>query len=634
MIVGLPGSRLSSVALVFACTTPLGAAPQDPRSIEPNPEITTVDVEALRAEIQKILDEDGIPGASVALVDRNRTIWAGGVGKADVATGVDVTADHLFRIASISKSFTALAVLRAVEDGLFDLEAPVRDLAPEVGFTNRWEGTHPVTVATVLEHTAGFDDLRFRERWVDDPGITLEEGLALHPHSRVSRWRPGTHSSYSSSGPAIAAFVVEKVTGKTFEDYVRAEVFDPLGMESTTFRYPQDAAMLAEGYEADGVTAVNYRHGIFRPSGSMNTSSREMARYLRMMINRGTLDGVRLLAPETIGRMETPATTLAARAGFTYGRGLGNSNTIVGGHLFHGHNGGFPGFVSRSWYSSDLGIGIFVSLNKRSYRIDDIEELLVERLTKGFEKSQSAVSALSDVELRAMTGSYQDVTPRHQFWYAVRRFVDIRRVTLKEGKLFIAELGGERRELIPVTAASFRYEEEPVASVFRVVDDVGNPILQVGRESSFQRVSAAWLFFQWLAVAAILSLLISALLFAVVWAPAKTFHRMKTIPLRAVLFPLLATLSIVVWLLLPAMIALIGADFAMGTVSGVSLTFFIGSLAFVALTALSLHASFGPRSVNAGRFVRLHGRLVSLACTVALIHFLSHGWIGLRGWAY
>ncbi len=154
------------------------------------------------------------------------------------------------------------------------------------------------------------------------------------------------------------------------------------------------------------------------------------------------------------------------------------------------------------------------------------------------------------------------------------------------------------------------------------------------RESNYQKVSTAWLFFQWAAVAAILSLLISALLFAVVWAPAKTFRRMKTIPLRAVLFPLLATLSIVIWLFLPAMIALIGTNQDMGTISGVSLTFFIGSMVFVALTTLSLHASFGPHSVKTGRFVRLHSRLVSLACAVALLHFLSHGWIGLRGWAY
>ena len=634
MMVRMAGSGFRSMALIFACAVPLGAAAQGPDQIDRNSEVVTIDIEVLKAEIQKILDEHQIPGASVALVDKDRTIWAGGVGKADVAAGVDVTADHLFRVASISKSFTALAVLRAVESGLLAIESPVRALAPEVRFTNRWKGTHPVTVAMLLEHTAGFDDFHFLERAVDDPEITLSEGLAYHPHTRVSRWKPGTYTSYSNSGPSTAAYVVEKITGQNFEDYVREQVFDPLGMESSTFRYPQDVALMAKGYEADGVSEVNYYHTIFRPSGGLNTSSREMARYLRMMINRGTLDGVRLLAPETITRMETPTTTVAARAGFTNGRGLGNSTSIVNGHLFHGHNGGGPGFVSRSWYSSDLGVGFFVSINNRSYYIEDIAKLLGERLTDGFEKPRVAVAALSDDELRAMTGYYQNLTPRLQFWHAVRRFDAIQRVTLEEGKLYIAPPGGEKKELVPVTARSFRYEDEPVASVLQVVDDAGNPILQVGRNANYMRVRAAWLFFQWAAVATTLLLLISALLFALVWAPAKIFGRMKTIPLRTVLFPLLASFSLVVWFLLPVLIVLIGTDQDMGTISGVSLSFFIGSLVFVAFTALSLHASFRSYSVEAGRFVRLHSRLVSLACTVASLFFLSHGWIGLRGWAY
>ena len=632
-MVKILGNGFRFIALIFACAPPLGAAVQDLSQIDQNPETVTLDIEDLRAELQKILDEDRIPGASVALVDRERTIWAGGVGEADVAAGVDVTANHLFRIASISKSFTALAVLRAVEEGLLDLETPVHDLAPDV-FTNRWQQTHPVTVAMLLEHTAGFDDLHFREKWVDGPEMTLAKALAYRPHSRVSRWPPGTHTSYSSSGPAVAAYVVETITGQAFEDYLYEAVFGPLGMESSTLGFPADAALMAKGYEADGVSEVSYRHYMLRPSGSMNTSSREMARYLRMMINRGALDGLQILTPETIDRMETPATTLAARAGFTYGRGLGNSTTIIGGHLFHGHNGGFPGFVSRSWYSSHLGIGFFVSLNKRSHRIDDIEKLLVERLARGFEKPESAVAAVSDDELRAITGWYQDVTPRHQFWHAVRRFVDIRRVSLDGSKLFIAEFGAARNELVPVTAKSFRYEDEPVATVFQVVDDGGNPILQVKRESNYRRVGAAWLFFQWAVAAATLSILISAMLFAVVWVPGKILHRMKTIPLPVVLLPFLATLSIVAWLVLPPLISLIGANQDMGTISGASLTFFIGSLVFVALTALSLHTSFGSHSARAGRRVRLHGRLVSLACAVALFHFLSHGWIGLRGWAY
>ncbi len=625
---------LRAILAVLACALPLAVAAQEPDRIDRDPELVAVDVEALKAEIQEILDENRIPGASVALVEKDRTIWAGGVGKADVAAGIDTTADHLFRIGSISKSFTALAVLHAVEDGLLDLDTPVRDLAPEVAFTNPWQRTHPVTVATVMEHTAGFDDIHFREyAKVDDPGITLADGLAYNPGSRVSRWPPGTHMSYSNSGPAIAAYVVEKITGEAFEDHVREHVFDPLGMESSTFHFPRDAALLAKGYEADGVSEARYDHIIVRPSGGMNSSSREMARYLRMMINRGTLDGVRLLAPETIIRMETPTTTLAARAGFTYGYGLGNFTSIVNGHLFHGHNGGITGFASTSAYSSDLGVGFFVSINKPGSAIRDIAALVGERLTAGFEKPQGAVAAVSDEELQTITGWYQSVTPRQQLAYVLSRFFAIERVTLEAGRLFLAPLGGEGRELVPVTATSFRYGNEPVARVFGVVDNEGDPILQGVPAGNSRKVSGAWLLFRFGVAATTLLLLISALLFAPVWALVKVLGGMQAIPLRTLLFPLLAALSLVVSFVLPfALISDAVRD--LGTLSGASLTIFLGSLVFAALTVLSLHATFRPYPVRTGRLVRLHGQLVSLACTVTLVYLWSNGLIGLRMWAY
>ena len=625
---------LRAILSVLACALPLAVAAQEPDPIVRDTSRVTVDLEDLEAEIQGILDENRIPGASVALVDRDRTIWAGGVGMADVAGGVEATANHLFRIGSISKSFTALAVLHAVEDGLLDLDTPVRELAPEVAFTNRWERAHPVTVAMVMEHTAGFDDIHFREyAKVDDPGITLAEGLAYNPGSRVSRWRPGTHMSYSNSGPAIAAYIVEKITGRTFEDYVREHVLEPLGMDSSTFHFPPDAALRAKGYDADGVSEANYDHIIIRPSGGMNASAREMARYLRMMINRGTLDGVRVVAPETITRMETTTTTLAARAGFTYGYGLGNLTSIVNGHLFHGHGGGITGFASTSAYSSELGVGFFVSINKPSGGLRDIATLLGERLTEGFEKPRGAAAELSDMELQAITGWYQNVTPRPQLAYVVSRFFAIERVTLEAEKLFLAPLGGEKRELVPVTATSFRYENEPVARVFRVVDDEGDPFLQQGMAGSYARVGSTWPYFQFAVAGTTLALLISALLFAPVWALVKVLGGMKTAPFRMLLFPLLAALSIFVAFVLPfALISDVVHD--LGTVSAASLTLFIGSLASVALTGLSLHASFRSYPVKTGRLVRLDSQLVSLACTVTLLYFWSNGLIGLRMWAY
>src|SRR5207249_7289401 len=125
-------------------------------------------------------------------------IWAGGVGLADVAARHPVTAETHFRVGSISKSFVALALLQLVERGAISLDARVKDVAPELIIENRWESTRPVTVANLLEHTAGFDDMHFTEMYnrTDRPDIPLREVLALNPRSRRVRWPPGNRLSH------------------------------------------------------------------------------------------------------------------------------------------------------------------------------------------------------------------------------------------------------------------------------------------------------------------------------------------------------------------------------------------------------------------------------------------------------
>ena len=621
-------ARVLRIASFLTVAVAQGAVAEEPVDRQ-----TVFDVGELKAAVQDILDEDRIPGASIALVDRDGAIWTGGVGKADVAAGVDVTADHLFRVGSIAKSITALAVMRAVEDGLLDLSTPVRELAPEVEFANRWHATDPVTVAMLLEHTTGFDDMRPREfAHRDDPDLPLAEALAYNPGSRESRWRPGTRMSYSNTGPGFAAYILEKATGQGFEAYVQEQVLDPLGMASATFWRPEDASSMAKGYQADGTTEARWDHVIYRPSGSLSVSARDMGRYLRTMINRGAVDGVAFLAPETISRMETPTTTLAARQGFAYGYGLGNRPWIVNGHVFHGHGGGITGFKAMSGYSSELGVGFHVAVNGSSGGWREIPPLVATHLTRGVAKPEGERTTLSDAELRAATGWYQLATPRLQLVQTVLRFFAVHRITTDGGKLFIAATGGEKKELVPVTTTSFRYSDEPVASVFLVDDREGNRVLQRGTAGSDVEISGAWLFARSAIAAATLVLLISGPLFALVWVPGKLFGRFSTVRWWSGLLPVLAALSLVGYLVVP--IALVSGPTDLGTQTATTMTIYIGSFVFLGLTVASLLASTLSYFAETSRFARAHNTLVSLACTAALIYLWGNDLIALRTWAY
>ena len=205
-----------------------------------------------------------------------------GIGLADVAAGIRATPDTLFRVGSISKTVVGLAVLKLVEEGRLDLDAPVKVWSRRSRSRTRGKQRIRSGVVHLLEHTTGWDDKHPKEVASSDPRpLTLAEGLALGATSRVSRWRPGTRYAYTGAGAAVAAAVIEKVTGVRFEAYVTQTFFDPIGMPTADFLYStRTRALLTNLYHPDGRTPYPYAHTALRSTGALNASAREMGAYL------------------------------------------------------------------------------------------------------------------------------------------------------------------------------------------------------------------------------------------------------------------------------------------------------------------------------------------------------------------
>ena len=171
--------------------------------------------------------------------------------------------------------------------------------------------------------------------------------------------------SYSNPGYGLAGYIVEKAAGVPLEDYIAGNILRPLGMTHSDMRLtPAVKDALAQGYDAG--SPVPYFPIYLRPAGEMKSSPNEMARFVRMMLNRGELDGVKIVSPESITRMETPTTSLAARAGLKDGYGLGNYEDQAEPLIQRGHDGGIDGFLSRYVYMPEAGVGYFFSINDAS----------------------------------------------------------------------------------------------------------------------------------------------------------------------------------------------------------------------------------------------------------------------------
>src|SRR5690606_30430898 len=208
----------------------------------------------------------------IALVDRGELVWLDADGMANIEHQVPATSDSLFRIGSTSKMFTALAVLKLAEEGRLDLNAPLRELAPEIEFHNPWEDEHPVRLVHLLEHTTGWHDTSLTEYAHNDPSPAQLQGV-IHdfPQARQSRWAPGTRMAYCNTGTGVASYIVEKITGVPFEEYIQREFFNPLGMNTATYFLPANTVnTLAQPYIKD--KAQDYWHIIYRAAGAVNAS--------------------------------------------------------------------------------------------------------------------------------------------------------------------------------------------------------------------------------------------------------------------------------------------------------------------------------------------------------------------------
>jgi CubicO group peptidase (beta-lactamase class C family) len=443
--------RSVSVVLALISILAICAAADKKKEEKPKP---AQSVDELRQQLEKILKDTHTPGMSVAIVHRNGLEWVAGLGKADVASDRATTADTLFRIGSTSKAFAALSVLLLVDQGKLSLDDPVHKLAPEVWFENPWEATDPVRVVHLLEHTTGWDDMHLREYAKDWPAtMGLREALDYDHHSRISRWRPGTRMAYCNSGPAVAAYIVEKISGQRFEDFVEQNLFVPIGMKTAMYFQPplRTAATL---YHSDGKTPYPYWNILFRPAGSINASAKDMAAYVQFYLNRGAVDGKPIVPASDIDRMESPASTWAAKDGMKAGYGLSNYWSIEDGFVYHGHDGGVNGGLTEMAYMPDYGVGYFFSINSGSGdAFQKMGKAIRAYITNKLQKPAVPAAAPLPPSAAEYAGWYEPDSPRVELTRFVERMAGISWLQFKNGSLVLTGLGGNsaicRRRTLP-----------------------------------------------------------------------------------------------------------------------------------------------------------------------------------------
>jgi len=589
----------------------------------------------LQKAIEGVLKDTKTPGAAIAIVSRDKAEWVAGVGLADVAANRPVTAETLFRIGSTSKAFAALAALQLQEEGKLKLTDTVRQWVPDLAFVNPWEATDPLRLVHLMEHTTGFDDIHLREYALSNPTMTLKDALVYGASSRVSRWPPGSRMAYCNSGPAVLAAVIEKVSGRRFEDYVQDHFFNPLHMDTASYFYtPQVERRLTKLYHRDGITTFSYWHIAFRPAGAINASAKDMANYVRFYLQRGSLDGTQLLQPASIERMETTETLPSARLGKLAGYGLYNYATPEGAFVFRGHNGGVLGGLTEMAYLSDYGRGYAVMINSgKGEALDRITKLLREYVIRDLTPpALPPVTPIPAEVRRVYAGYYQGISPRVQWLNAVQRLFEIKRLVFTSNALSVTTYNLRPERWVPMTDRLFREEHQSQASLALLPRADRQTLIQLG-SGTYKKVSALRVWGQPVAMVLIFMTMASSPLFAPVWGLRKLLGKLHNAgPLSVRVLPLLSVVSCAAfWGIL--ILELVREDlWALGVCSWLTVGIMLLSLAFVLAVAASIYAVWRERSAPMNRIAYWYSALVTLAAATVAAYMGYWGLIGLRLW--
>lgn len=333
-----------------------------------SPRIDMVDLEAKTYEI---LNRWPAVGLAVGVVRNGRLESFHGQGLADIAAGRPVTSDTVFPIASVTKTFTAIAIMQLWERGLVDLDAPANEYMRAFKLVPARRTFKPVTARHLLTHTAGIreslhvsDLLRIRSL-----GETAGAGRPIP--SLAERYRdglrvdadPGTRFMYTNHGFAALGQILEDVTGQPLHRYFREHIFEPLGMSDTSLRASDlPRSQFAKAYElrSGGPQGVAGYEVVTVAGGGIFSTPADMARYLAALLGNGSNEIGTVLKPATLRMMFQPHYQPDPRVP---GVGLAFFRADLRGHLAVEHDGILPGFDSTVFLSPDDGVGVMAFAN-------------------------------------------------------------------------------------------------------------------------------------------------------------------------------------------------------------------------------------------------------------------------------
>ncbi|MGM9484550.1 serine hydrolase domain-containing protein [Roseateles sp. NT4] len=448
------------VAALALCVGAVTSAFAQPKTATP---LTAVDVEAfIDGMVPTALRNARVPGAVVVVVKDGQPLLQKGYGLADWDKNIPVDPNKtLFRPGSVSKLFTWTAVMQLVEQGKLDLDA---DLNKYIDFTIPGRNGKALTLRHVMTHTTGFEETARDLLTYDTAGPDL--GKVLKAYIPPYVYDPGTTPGYSNYATSLAGYIVQRVSGKSFDDYMDQQVFAPLGMKQSTFRQPLPEALksqMSQGYMTWDEKPKGFEVISMPPAGSLSSTGADMGRFMLAYLGQGKLGDAQILKPETVKLMHSQLTRPLPGL---LGIGLGFYEQNINGHRVLAHGGDTVLFHSDLLLFVDDGIGLYISVNAPGHERQGgwLRDKLFEAFADRYLPDQRPATkpevdeATAKQHAQQMAGNYRNTRREDSTWLSVLQLLSPVKVQALEDGRISMELAGARsnyREVKP-----YFWEEE------------------------------------------------------------------------------------------------------------------------------------------------------------------------------
>lgn len=444
------------------------------------PSFNAVEVEHfVDSVIDTYIEKNQVAGATVSIVKDGEIVLKKGFGFSDIDPLKKVDpATTLFRVGSVSKTFTWTAIMQLEEAGKLSLQDPVNDHLPDLLKMPDEGFAEPIRIWHLMSHTSGLENTRLGHvlELSADKIRPLDEYLAaVRPH-RVRE--PGIIISYSNYATQLAGAIIANVSGETYFDYIEGHILEPLGMDHTSFREPHGRSdgMLPEPMSSALEENVSkpfirsdegWKTGRFEflshggPAGSMSSTALDMTRFMLAHLGDGESAGKRILKAETAQRMRrTLFTNAEGLDGMAYGF---FKRTLAGGYDGYGHSGGTFFFLSNMFMVPELQLGVFVSVN--TITGGELVDELPQRLVSHFfprENTPALVDENLSNDLQGFAGKYtynrNSQTRLERFFLSLFTGEAVVEVTDKGQLIF--NIGSEVIHTVRIGPMMFRSVEE------------------------------------------------------------------------------------------------------------------------------------------------------------------------------